>query len=247
MRTRRDRYSDIAMTILTPDVPKVEVAIVEMTNAFRTKHKLAPVKPNVELTKAARAYAEFLAKSNLFSHTADGRQPADRAKAAGYAHCQIAENLASNLDSRGFATHRLAREAIEGWKHSPGHRKNMLLPHVTEIGVAVAKARDEEKFLSVQLFGRPRSLSYKFIVKNAAGETVHYAFGDETHQIGARTQVTHTACLPGEIAFRRAGDALTGKALNARYRARDGDVYVLRSTATGAIKFDVVPKEPAAR
>jgi Cysteine-rich secretory protein family len=235
------------MTILTPDVPKVEAAIVEMTNAFRTEHKLAPVRLNAELTKAARAYAEFLAKSNLFSHTADGRQPADRAKAAGYAHCQIAENLASNLDSRGFATHRLAQEAIDGWKRSPGHRKNMLLPHVTEIGVAVAKASDEEKFLSVQLFGRPRSLTFKFTIKNAADATVQYAFGDKTHQIAPRTQVTHTACLPGEIAFRRAEDALNGKALNGRYRAKDGDVYVLRSTATGAIKLDVVPKEPTAR
>jgi hypothetical protein len=235
------------MTVLAPDIPQVEVAIVEMTNAFRRDKKLAPVKPNAELTMAARAYAEFLAKSNLFSHTADGRQPADRTKAAGYTPCLVAENLASNRDSRGFATQRLAREAIEGWKGSPGHRKNMLLPHVTEIGVAVAKAKDGEKYLSVQLFGRPRSLSYTITISNAATETVHYAFGDRAHQISPRTRVTHTSCIPREIAFRRAGDASSGKTLSARYQARDGDVYVLRSAAAGGITFEVVPKDAAAR
>jgi hypothetical protein len=199
------------------------------------------VKPNAELTKAARAYAEFLAKSQRFSHTADGRRPADRTKAAGYAACQVAENLASNLDSRGFESRQLAREAMEGWKSSPGHRKNMLLPHATEIGVAVAKAKREQKYLSVQVFGRPQALSYKFKINNEATETVHYAFGGSPHEIRPRTLVTHTSCLPGEIAFRPAGNALTGKTLNARYRARDGDVYVLRSSGSG-IKIEVVSK-----
>lgn len=231
------------MTVLTPDIPNVEIAIVEMTNAFRKDNQLVQVKPNAELTKAARAYAGFLAKANLFSHTADGRQPADRTRAAGYALCQIAENLASHRDSRGFETRQLAREAVEGWKNSPGHRKNMLLPHVTEIGVAVAKAKGQEKYLSVQLFGRPQSLSYKFKIDNAAAETVLYAFGASTHEIRPRTSVTHTSCLPGEIAFRRAGHALTGKALNARYEANDGDVYVLRSTDSGGIKIEAFPRQ----
>jgi hypothetical protein len=235
------------MTVTTPDIPKVESAIIELTNAFRREHHLAHVKPNAGLTEAARAYAKFLATSTLISHTADGRRPADRIKAAGYAACQVAENLASNLDSRGFATGRLAREVIEGWKDSPGHRKNMLLPHVTEMGVAVAKANGEQKYLSVQVFGRPQSLSYKFKIKNNAAETVHYAFGDSLHEIRPRTVITHTSCLPGEITFQGAGNALTGKTLNARYRTRDGDVYVLRSSASGGISIDIAPRTMPAR
>ena len=235
------------MTVLTPDIPLVESAIVEMTNAFRQDNQLAPVTANAELAKAARAYAEFLAKSNRFSHTADGRHPADRIAAAGYGACQVAENLASNLDSRGFETRQLSRQAIEGWKRSPGHRKNMLLPHVTEVGVAAAKANGGQKYLLVQVFARPQSLSYKFKINNEAAEAVQYAFRDRTHEIKPRTLVTHTSCLPDEIAFRRAGTALTGKILNARYRARDGDVYVLRSSDTGAITIDVVSSERPSR
>jgi hypothetical protein len=231
------------MTVLTPDIPKVEIAIVEMTNAFRNENRLSAVTPNAQLAKAARAYAELLARSKVFSHTADGRQPADRIKAAGYAPCQVAENLALHLDSRGFETRQLARQAVEGWKNSPGHRKNMLLPHVTEIGVAVAKATDKEKYLSVQVFGRPQTLSYRFKIKNLAPETVRYAFRDGSHEIQPRTVITHTSCLPGEIDFQRAGSALSGTAIKGRYQAKDGDVYVLRSAANGGVKIEVLKKE----
>ena len=82
----------------------------------------------------------------------------------------MAENLALNLDSRGFETKQLARDAVEGWKGSPGHRANMLRPHVTEIGVAVVRAPDRDpKFISVQLFGRPEALKVKFNIENQAG------------------------------------------------------------------------------
>ena len=139
-----------------PDLPQTEIAILEMTNAFRTESKLGAVKPNAALTAAARAFAEYLARTGQFAHEADGRQPAQRAEASGYRYCLISENLAMNLDSRGFEARALAREAVEGWKNSPGHRANMLRPTVTEIGVAVARAPDRDpKFISVQVFGRP--------------------------------------------------------------------------------------------
>src|SRR5882672_3799317 len=104
-----------------PDLPQTDLAIVEMTNAFRKESKLGEVRPNAALTAAARAFAEYLAKTGKFAHEADGRQPAKRAQAHGYRYCLVAENLAMNLDSRGFETRVLAREAVEGWKSSPGH------------------------------------------------------------------------------------------------------------------------------
>ena len=126
------------MPVITPDVPAVETAIVAMTNAFRLENKLGEVRPNAQLAQAARAYAAYLARTNAFSHTADGRQPADRVGETGYQYCQVAENLASTSTFAGFEAGLAA--AVEGWKNSPGHRRNMLTPHVTEIGVAVAQA-----------------------------------------------------------------------------------------------------------
>jgi hypothetical protein len=222
------------MTVATPDIPQVESAIVEMTNAFRKEKKLGPVKPDAELARAARAYAEFLANSPIFSHTADGRQPGDRAQAAGYAYCQIAENLAMNRDSRGFASRQLAREAVEGWKNSAGHRENMLAPSVTDIGVGVAKAKAQQKYLSVQLLGRPESLKYGFGVQNQSPAVVMYRHGSDMHEINPRYTVRHTVCYPGEITFMKAILSGNTKSIGGRYQTRDGDLFVLKPGAAGS-------------
>jgi len=228
------------MTPTLPDVPQVESAIVDMTNAFRRENKLADVRPNATLAKAARAYADYLARSGTFSHTADGRQPADRAERAGYAFCQIAENLALNLDSRGFETRQLAAQAIEGWKNSPGHRKNMLAPHVVEIGVGVVRAPDRDpKFISVQLFGRPKSLSFSFEIKNTAGQAVAYRFAGERHDLAPRYSVKHTACLPDALSFEAAEGTRTTPKVRARYETRDGLVFLLKSGSGGTLDLDV--------
>jgi Cysteine-rich secretory protein family len=229
------------MAVLTPDIAKTELAIIELTNVFRAEQKLAPVKQNPALTAAARAYAKFLAASNMFSHTADGRQPADRVKAAGYDYCRSAENLALNLDSRGFETVQLARDAVEGWKNSPGHRKNMVAPHVTEIGVGIAKSKTDEKYLSVQLFGRPASFQYTFKILNEAGVTVSYSYNGDPQTVDPRIIVTHTACDPGEISFDRAWTQ-PARNMDARFPTRDGDTFKLVGGTGGAVRVEVNTK-----
>ena len=216
-----------------PDLPQTERAIVEMTNAFRRESKLAEVKPNAALTAAARAFAEYLARTGKFAHEADGRQPAERAEASGYRYCRVAENLAMNLDSRGFQTLALAGAAVEGWKNSPGHRANMLQRTVTEIGVAIARAPDPDpKFISVQLFGRPESLKVEFRIENRTGTAVRYALGEETHTLPVRAVVTHTSCDPEQLSFEQAGAAPQ------RLEPRNGDRFVVRSGTAGAVDVE---------
>jgi len=130
---------------MLPDLPQTEVAIVELTNAFRKAGALQQVKPNPALAAAARAFAEYLARTGKFAHEADGRKPEDRAQAQGYRYCLVAENLAWNLNSRGFESAQLAREVVEGWKASPGHRENLLLRGATDIGVAVVRVPDRTR------------------------------------------------------------------------------------------------------
>lgn len=231
-----------------PDLAKTEIVIVELTNAFRRSERLAEVRPNAELTRAAKLFAEYLAKTGRFAHEADGREPAERVVAAGYRYCMVSENLASNLDSRGFTTEGLAREAVDGWKGSPGHRKNMVEPHVTDIGVGVARAPTADpKFISVQLFGRPESLQYEFRVENRTGVTVTYTAADESHTIDPRVITTHTACTPGEITFERAGNALTGVRLESRFTARDGMLLSIVTGSDGRIRVEATPPAPPAR
>jgi hypothetical protein len=219
-----------------PDLPQTEIAILEMTNAFRKESKLGAVRPNAALTAAARAFADYLAKTGKFAHEADGHKPAERAQAQGYRYCLISENLAMNLDSRGFETRALAHQAVEGWKNSPGHRANMLQPGVTEIGVAVARAPNADpKFISVQLFGRPEALKVEFRIENKAGAAVGYTLGEKTHALPVRSIVTHASCDPKQLTFDKAGTAAR------RFEPRNGDRYVVRAKGE-AITVDVERK-----
>jgi len=139
-----------------PDLPKTEIAIIQMTNAFRREHKLGTLATNRQLAAAARAYAAYLAKTGAFSHAADGRSMDVRVRAQGYRFCWLAENLSWRRDAKGFSTSALAGTVVSGWKNSPGHRANMASPKVTQIGVGVARAPGAmPTFYSVQIMGRP--------------------------------------------------------------------------------------------
>lgn len=217
-----------------PDLPQTEAAILAMTNAFRKESGLSAVKPNAALTVAARAFATYLASTGKFSHAADGRAPHERAAAHGYRYCLVAENLAANLDSRGFEARALARDVVEGWKLSPGHRANMLQAGATEIGVAVARAPDRTpKFISVQLLGRPESLKVEFSIENRAGAPVSYTLGDEAHTLSIRAIVTHTSCDEEQLTFAKPG---------VRFTPHDGNRFVVKTNRAGAIAVELERK-----
>ncbi len=223
------------MPAVLPDIPAVEAAIIEMTNVYRGRQQLSGLKPNDALAEAARTYAAFLARSGQFSHTADGRGAGERIASAGYTWCQIGENLALHVDSRGFRAEALAEKAVEGWINSPGHRANIVAPHMTEIGVGVASAPGPApKFISVQLFARPKSLQYAFQISNSTRQSVSYSFAGETHEVSPSSAVTHTTCNPGEISFDR---------FSTRYEAQDGLVYMLKPDADQAVRIEVKPLE----
>ncbi len=139
-----------------PDIAQVAGLVVDGTNRFRHDHGLGPVEPERRLATAAREFAAYMAQTDRLDHTADGRQPWGRARAQGYDYCLVAENIAYQFDSRGFATAQLARELVSGWERSPGHRKNMLEREVVDTAVAVARSSRTGRFYAVQMFGQPR-------------------------------------------------------------------------------------------
>jgi hypothetical protein len=221
---------------IAPDIPSAEVAIVAMTNAFRAENKLAGVTPNPLLAAAARAYARVLAqRKGTLSHTIDGTTPVMRASAAGYTYCQIAENLAFAYDSRGFTAADYAQRTLTGWKDSPGHRRNLLMPEVTDIGVAVVRASaSDPRYFAVQVFGRPKALDYTFKIANRTTGTVAYDFAGEDHAALPRQIITHTSCTAGTLSFKL--DARSGVG---RYEARDGQVYTLKPRQGGGVTVEV--------
>lgn len=227
------------MPAILPDIPTAETLVIELTNKVREREKLGNVKPDKALTAAARAYALYLAKTDSFSHTADGQQPAARAQASGYRLCQIAENLALTENSDGFAAKDLATQTLEGWLNSPGHRANLLARNVTDIGVAVARVGGTyPKYVIVQLVGRPQALATEFQVSNATKDTVTYALSGAAHTIKPGTGIKHTVCEPKTLEFRSAGSAK----LSGKYSAENGKVYTVTGKS-GQVQVEVKARD----
>src|SRR6185312_9662732 len=122
--------------------------------------------------------------TDRLSHTADGRDPGERARAAGYDYCDLAENIALE---EGYPDERLARQFMAGWEASPGHRRNLLDDKVTETGVGVARVSGAiRRYFAVQVFGRPVSAQYSFRIENRSDLTVGYEFEGQHRVLPAR-------------------------------------------------------------
>ncbi len=182
-----------------PDLAEVATGIVSQTNDFRHHHDRRTVEVNPKLKETAQYFADFMARTDQYGHHADGKGPADRARNHGYDFCIVSENIAYQFSSAGFATEELTKGFVQGWEQSPGHRKNMLDPDVTEIGVALAQSEQSGNYYAVQMFGRPRSMSIEFKLTNHADVTVEYALGDRTYSLPPRYTRTHQGCRLGEL------------------------------------------------
>ena len=219
-----------------PDLARVEKLVFQYTNEFRKQQGRRPLKLNDKLSQSARDYADYLARTDKFGHTADGKQPSQRAAEHGYAWCVVAENIAWEYDSRGFTTDQLARQLIDGWKHSPEHRRNLLDPDVTEVGVAVAFGKASGRYYAVQDFGRPRSLAVSFQVANQSDVEVRYTVGGQPFTLPPRYTRTHERCRSAAVDFLKPGDQ-EGEVL----RPRKGTRYVVRPDGAGGYRVEAGP------
>jgi uncharacterized protein YkwD len=217
-----------------PDLERVTQQIIEQTNQFRRAEGRGSVAVNAKLAATARDFAAFMARTDMYGHEADGRQPADRAKKHGYDYCLVAENIAYAFRSPGFTTEELAKQFVTGWQNSPGHRKNMLDPDVTETAVVIARSETTGYYYAVQLFGRPRSASIEFRIINRAGVAVRYAVEDRDYDLPPNVTMTHQLCRPEVVTFRwpSATDAPAAPTV----RPTAGDQYTVVRGAGGGFE-----------
>jgi uncharacterized protein YkwD len=185
----------------TPDLAAVVARIINQTNEFRRAHGLPEVKPNPQLMATAQDFATFMARTGQYGHTADGQQPAERAKQHGYDFCVIAENLAYQVSTAGFRTTELAEGFVQGWQRSAEHRKNMLDPAVTEIGVAVAQNEQTGYYYAVQMFGRPASQMLEFQITNQSPAPIQYEIDGRMMPLPPRATRMHQQCRAAEVIF----------------------------------------------
>jgi uncharacterized protein YkwD len=133
----------------------LEQRIIEATNSFRKENRLEPVKPSVRLIVIAQNHARNMARQDKFGdtdkngHVLDGKGLESRIQVGGYEFGRVAENVGYQLNK-----HDPSDSMMQGWETSPGHRHNLLLVDVTEIGVGAAQGKSGRWYF-VQVFGRP--------------------------------------------------------------------------------------------
>jgi uncharacterized protein YkwD len=216
-----------------PDPGEVAAVIVNLTNEFRAGESRGKVAVNERLAATARDFAGYMAKSGNFSHEAGGTTPVSRAKQHGYDHCIVLENIAYRYSSTGFATRELAQGTVEGWKKSPGHRRNMMDRDVTEIGVGVARGKPGH-YYAVQMFGRPAAQAIRFRVTNQANAALRYRVGGTGFSLGPRQARSHMQCRSEQLMF-----DWPGEQRDAAVTPRNGDSYtVVRSGSRFILKTE---------
>src|SRR5690606_32631061 len=97
-------------------------------SAYRVSKGLSPVSVDPRLNRAAEHQARAVAAAGKLSHGSFASR-LDQYGIAGYA----AENLSAGSSS--------VKGAVERWKASPGHNRNLLMPEARRIGLARADAK----------------------------------------------------------------------------------------------------------
>jgi uncharacterized protein YkwD len=217
----------------TPEIGVAERQVVERTNAFRREMGQEELPVNAALTRAARYFADYMARTDQYGHEADGATPSERAANHGYDFCIVSENIGYQFHSAGFSTDELAASMVTGWKNSPSHRAAMLDADVTETGVALARSTRTGRYYGVQMFGRPRSESLRFEVANRAGAPVRYRLDGRDFTLDPRSTRTHEQCRAAELEFE------TSDARPVRVQPAGGERYAVVRDADGRLTLRV--------
>lgn len=143
----------------TPDVQHVARLIVAEANRAREHAGRKALVPDQKLVRAAQGFADYMARTDRFDHDADGSNPGERMRRAGYRWCYYAENIAYEFHSRGFGSEALARALVADWLGSSGHRRNLLDARMRETGVGIAQSPRTHRWYGVQVFGTPCATS----------------------------------------------------------------------------------------
>jgi len=114
----------------TPPQPLDMSTALSDFNAYRVQMGLMPVRLDTKLNMASQIHAEDMARAGDASHTGtDGSSHSDRVQRQAYYFSLAAENVASGQKSW--------EKVFKAWQKSPGHNANLLLPDVTDFGVAL--------------------------------------------------------------------------------------------------------------
>jgi uncharacterized YkwD family protein len=120
-----------------------EARILQLVNAERAKAGAKALSSNSDCTKLARMKSQDMVNKNYFSHQSPTYgSPFDMLKSNNVSYMYAGENIAMN---------QTVDAAFKAWMNSEGHRKNIMNPNFTELGVGIAP-KGNGSYIYTQLF-----------------------------------------------------------------------------------------------
>jgi uncharacterized protein YkwD len=151
-------------------ISELEKRIHDLINSERARNKADKLHFDKELSQIARAHSADMVKRKFFGHVnPDGNDASKRGRLAGYTCRKVyvgffTEGLAENvyqgsLYSRirimgnrrsydWYSAEEIARETVQGWMGSPGHRRNIVEKNYEKEGIGVAISSDHKVYVT---------------------------------------------------------------------------------------------------
>jgi uncharacterized YkwD family protein len=125
------------------DLNNLERNMLNLVNNERSKNNLPLLKNDPELTRIARIKAQDMVDNNYFSHYSPTYgSPFDMMDAFNIEYLYAGENIAANSS---------VNQAHNALMNSSGHRKNILSPNFTHIGIGI-KPGKTYPYIIVEMF-----------------------------------------------------------------------------------------------
>ena len=120
---------------------KPEQQFLRLINDYRASKGLGKLTAGQRIGAAAQHHSVDMARRDYFDHTTLGTGAGPKARLIDHGYPADRTGWGENIyagygdgDSDGLQA-QTAREAFDGWKHSPGHNANMLNANFTAIGI----------------------------------------------------------------------------------------------------------------
>jgi uncharacterized YkwD family protein len=125
-----------------------EQQMLNLINQARAQNNAPPLQADMQVTNVARVKAQDMIDNNYFSHNSPKYgNPFDMMKSFGISYVEAGENIAGNQN---------VQNAHNALMNSPGHRKNILNPAFTHIGLGIKSGGPYGNMFSQMFVSKPK-------------------------------------------------------------------------------------------
>ena len=129
------------------DFSSYQQQVLDLVNAERTKRGISALTLDSSLSSVATKKSQDMVNENYFDHTSPTYgSPFDMMKEFRISYRTAGENIAKGQ--------KTPQEVVTAWMNSEGHRKNILNPDFTNLGVGIAKDSNGTTYWTQMFIGK---------------------------------------------------------------------------------------------